>query len=222
MVNEIRTRRVLLAATCFVGIVCSGCEAELPPATARVPALAAPAPGQGSVVFVRPESQCDRSDYTILADDQGNFVGNVGPGTRIAQSVSPGTHIFYSWSSYDLRVEKEPNFNAAGAVRVTVAPSETRYVTVTMYRPHYECQEWPVVEMHAAHKPGELADVQSMVSSTKPVAVDRAAGQALLDAKPNLLQTNLDQGRWKLLKLDDQHAREERSKATQAEQDNSP
>jgi hypothetical protein len=222
MVNEGRTRSLLLAATCFAALVCGGCETELPPATVPVAALAAPAPGQGSIVFVRPESQCDRSDYTIIADEQGNFVGNVVPGTRIAQPVSPGTHVFYSWSSYDLRIEKEPNFNTAGAVRVTVAPSETRYVSLTIFRSHYDCTDWPIIEMHAARKPGELADVQSMVASTKPVGVDRAAGQALLDAKPNLLQTNLDHGRWKLARLDDQHAREERSKATQAEQDNSP
>jgi hypothetical protein len=222
MLNETRTRSVLLAATCFAALFCGGCETELPPATAPVAALAAPAPGQGSIVFVRPESQCDRSDYTIVADEQGNFVGNIGPGTRIAHPVTPGTHVFYSWSSYDLRIEKEPNFNTTGAVRVTVAPSETRYVTLLMYRPHYECQDWPVLEMNAARRPGELVDVQGMVASTKPVGVDRAAGQALLDAKPNLLHTNLDHGRWKLLRLDDQNAREERTKATQAEQDNSP
>ena len=185
-------------------------------------ALAAPAPGQGSVVFVRPTSQCDRADYTVLADDQGNFVGYVVPGTRIAYPVSPGTHVFYSWTASISVSIDSPNFNAAGAVRVNVAPSETRYVTLSVYRAHYDCTSWPVVEMTAAHTPGQLADVQSRVASTKPVAVDRAAGQAALDAKPDLLQTNLEQGRLKLSRLDDARVREERRVAIEAETAKSP
>jgi hypothetical protein len=216
MVHLIRSTWAVLAATCFVGLL-GGCERELPPATALGgPVVPTPAPGQGAVVCIRPTSACDESDYSVVVDERGRFVGNVDPGTRVDVSVSPGSHAFYSWSSLDLRMEVLTSFNAAAAVRVDVVPSETQFVTLNVIgAPH--CLPWPIVEMTAARTPGALANAKDLLASTKPVIADRVAGQAALDAKPNLLQTNIELARFKLQQLEEAQAHDDRRAAIAAE-----
>jgi hypothetical protein len=181
----------------------------------RAAFLSAPQPGDASVVFVRPESSCDGGDYSIVVDDHGRFVGNVAPGTRVSVPVRPGTHIFYAWSSLDLRVEKEPNFNPVAAVRVNAVPSQTEYVSLTDSRHHFECNAWMSVEM----TPQDVlsSDLAGWLNSSKAVVADRGAGQAALNARPALLQTDLELGQAKLQRLDELHAREERRRALTAE-----
>jgi len=181
----------------------------------RTVVLAGPQGNDASVVFVRPESSCDKGDYSIVVDDHGRFVGNVAPGTQVAIPVKPGTHTFYAWSSLDLRVEREPSFNSVAAARVNAVASQTAYVTLTVSRPHFECFDWAWVEMTTRDLLS--TDLQTWIHTTRPVVADRAAGQAALNARPALLQTDLELGQAKLQRLDDLAAREERRQALAAE-----
>jgi hypothetical protein len=64
---------------------------------------------------------------------------------------------------------------------------------------------------------GGVDEIDSVLRRTRPVAADRAAGQALLDAKPAVLQSYLELGRWKMQHLDDVDAHKEREDALRAE-----
>jgi hypothetical protein len=220
MVHVNRSIGIGLAALHFAGlasfaVLLGGCDAALPPATSPTAALATPGGDQSSVVFIMPNTRCDGLGYYIVADESGNFVGNLAFGTRVAATVSPGMHVFYAWSSLDLRYEVIPSWNASAATRVTLARGETQYVTI-MPSLYPNCQVWPIMEMTAI-KDGRDPDVLSMISNTKPVAADLAAGQSELNAKPALFQTNLELGKWKLRRLEVDEARRERRDAIAAE-----
>ena len=47
---------------------------------------------------------------TVFVDEQGHFVGNLTPGTRLAFPLAPGKHTFFHWSSTldQVRVEQLP------------------------------------------------------------------------------------------------------------------
>jgi len=207
---------VVLFAT--ASAVLAGCTHELPPATTVAASLPGPSGSDGSVVFVRPVSQCDTSGYTIVADENGRFVGNVEPGTQISASVTPGTHVFYAWSSLDLRVEAVPAFNTVAATRVDVSPSQTQYVAIIVNRPTYNCLDWAIVNLRAVGQHDHYWDeLQGALHSAQPMNVDTAAGQAILDAKPALLREYLGLGRTKMERLDEQRARDTQRRAVRLE-----
>jgi urease beta subunit len=214
MIHQERCKRFVLAASCFVGLL-GGCAVTMPPAMAPASELPAPAAGQGSVVFVQPETPCDGLGFSVVVDDHGRFVGNVASGTRVAVAVRPGTHVFYSWSVLDLRFERDQNINMSAATRVRVGPSETKYVGIGPLLGRRQCLDLPVMEMTELTP----AQVDGALQATQPVVADRAAGQADLDSKPFLLRTNLELGRWKLERLDDIKAHEIRRASLVAEGD---
>jgi hypothetical protein len=198
--------------------VLAGCNHELPPATTIAASLPGPAGNDGSVVFVRPSSPCDTSGYSIVVDEHGRFVGNVDPGTQIAASVAPGPHVFYAWSSLDLRVEAVPAFNTVAAARVEVAPGQTQHVALIVNRPTYNCLDWAVVDLRVIGQSDAYWDeLQEALHTAQPVNVDVPAGQATLDAKPALLREYLEMGHTKLVHLEELHAREAQRRAVRAE-----
>jgi hypothetical protein len=223
MVYVNRSMGTALAALHLVALVgltglLAGCEDPLPPATSPTAALAAPVGDQGSVVFVMPHTKCDGLGYYVIADEDGHFIGNIAFGTRLAVSVRPGAHAYYSWSSLDLRYSVNQNWNPQAAVRVTVGRAETQYVTI-MPSLYPNCQVWPLMEMSSdsSRRKKDFADLQAMLADTKPVVADVAAGQAELDSKPAFFQTNLELGAWKLYRIELEDARRERREAIAAE-----
>jgi hypothetical protein len=195
-----------------------GCRHELPPATVEAAALPPPAPGEGSVVFVRPRSSCDESDYTVIVNDQGRFVGNLAPGTLLSVSAAPGVHVFYAWSSLDQRIEKEPNFNPVSAVRVLVngGGRESQVVGLFSAKPHFDCAGSNVFMTHLGTE-FTSSEAHELVRQNQPVTADLASGQAALDAHPALLHTYLELGETKLRRNEEMHAREARRIAVHEE-----
>src|SRR5512140_2863654 len=173
----------------------AACGTTVPPAMAPASgAEPAPDAAQGTVVFVRPRSGCDTSDYSVVADDHGQFVANVAPGTQVAVTLAPGPYVFYAWSSRNVRFEKEPNFNPVAATRVQAAAGQTRVVALRVVTREgaasNRCYPYaPVAMRHVApgEGAGELASAQRMVS-------DRAAGQAELDKDAAALKEHLELG----------------------------
>jgi hypothetical protein len=188
-------------------LLAAGCTHELPPATTPVAALPSPNPSEGTVLFVRPRHACDSSDYAIVSDDQGHFVGNVAAGTQLASHVSAGPHVFFAWSDRDLRFAKEPNFNPVAATRVEARAGETSYVLVSPRQRQgagSRCYRYSYVTMrHVRRGDDEAETLQDWLRTTQPVVADHAEGQRLLDADPALLRANLDYGRARLARMEE-------------------
>jgi hypothetical protein len=191
-----------IAVAAALALLLPGCGREIPPAMTLATSATPVDPGAATVVFVRPLSPCDTSDYSIVADEAGHFVGNVAPGTQLAVPVSPGPHVYYAWSNRDLRVAREPNFNPVGAARVNARASEARYVALvvrTREASTSRCWRWAIVDLRSVPRDGPFADeVLSWTRSTKLLTADQASGQATLDADPLLLQSNLELGSRKM------------------------
>jgi hypothetical protein len=197
-----------------------GCEREVPPAMAPAATLPPLSPGNASVVFVRPTSPCDTSDYSIIVDERGRFVGSTSPGSRAAVSVAPGTHVFYSWSNSDLRIDGLPEFNPVAAVRVSASAEAPSYIGLIVRERQStvtRCDRYAVVDMFSV-RPGRRFwdELPEWLSSTKPLVADYREGQALLNANPAMLQSDLELGRAKLALLDDLWARQSRQDAERA------
>jgi hypothetical protein len=191
-----------------------GCSHELPPAMAPTAATSQTVPDhEATIVMVRPESRCDTADYSIVVDDRGQFIGNLGPGTQLTVAMSPGTHVFYAWSNRDLRFEAHPEFNPVAAIRVNVAPLQTYHVALIVHESTATsrgCNRYAFVDMVPVRANGPYCeDLQGWLKSTKPLAADGQAGQAMLAANSAMTQSYLDLGRAKLQQLDERRARRE-------------
>jgi hypothetical protein len=200
-------------------VVCAGCARELPPSMSL--AAAVPAPPDASLVFVRPISPCDASDYTVVVDSEGHFVGNLGPGMQLAVPAAEGTHVYYAWSSHDFRVEREPNFNPVSAVRLNVRPGGPQYVTlIVKTRTAYvsRCEPWAIVDLHPVAPSGPRHDeAEQWVREGRWVSPDLRAGQASLDATPAKITSFLELGREKMRGMDEDRLRALRQRSERAE-----
>jgi hypothetical protein len=181
-----------------------------PAASAAVPS-ATP-----TVVFVRPESPCDTSDYSVVVDERGRFIGNVAAGTQVVVPVSPGRHVFYSWSDRDLRFDKLPEFNPVAATRVDAVGTETHYVALLVESRGSvvsRCYPYAVVSMQPV-TPGD--ELQEWLQSTQLLVPNQEAGQLALRSNSALLQTHLELGRAKLDQIDYATAKKARRDAERA------
>jgi len=79
------------------------------------------------------------------------------------------------------------------------------------------CDRYGVVDMVGVG-PGQRFwdDFQEWLSSTKPLVADYALGQALLDANPAMLQSDIELGRAKLARYDEIRARQKRQDVERA------
>jgi hypothetical protein len=183
---------------------------------------ATPEPANDSaVVFVRPHTPCDTSDYSIIVDEHGRFVGNLTPGTKMTVPVSPGNHVFYAWGDRDVRFARGPNSNPVTAVRVQLRASETEYVALEVETVDEatvtRCWPYAVVAMHRLDSSGARSeDLHHWLDSSKLLAADRDAGQSALDRNPALLQSHLELGQAKLMSLEEASARKARRDAERA------
>jgi hypothetical protein len=195
-------------------VLLAGCADQLPPAMTQTSSLAGGASG-ASVVFVRPSSACDTDDYEVLVDSHGRFLGNLPPSSHMTVAVAPGPHVFYAWSSRDLRYPQEPGFNAVSAVRMNVTSAEPQYIALlTEKRELLRCNEYALVDLVPVGQRDELwSDVQNWLGTTRPLMANRVTGQAGLDAKPAHLQSYLELGWAKLVRKETLEAREERREA---------
>jgi hypothetical protein len=215
---------LILSAVFTVGALLAGAGAlsgchrgELPPATTLAVSSPATGPGESAIVFMRPPSPCDESDYTVVVDDEGHFVGNIAPGTRVQLSVTPGVHTFFAWSSLDQRVEYQPAYLPVAAVRVNATGPQTDYVALLIHKIQHECRT-SVADMEVVGNDADtLADVQQWLAATTAVQPDRRSGQAALDSKSALLGAYLDMGHAKLRLIEQGRLQDERYNAIRAE-----
>jgi hypothetical protein len=188
--------------------------------TVATPATA-PRAGGPAVVLVRPASICDTNDYSVVVDEQGHFVANVPPGTRVVVGVSAGTHVFYAWDDVDLLVDREPNFNPVAAVRVTAGEAKTEYVALIVPMNGSDCvsssgRTW--VEMTVVRPGDDLArELPVWLGATKEIVADGRMGQAELISHPAHLETYLELGARKLRQIEEGAAHRESVKARDAE-----
>jgi hypothetical protein len=199
-------------------VLLAGCADKLPPAMTQASSFGG-APSGPTIVFVRPSSACDTNDYEVLVDGHGRFLGNLPPSSHTAVAVAPGPHVFYAWSSRDLRYPQEPGFNAVSAIRVNVTAREPQYIALlTEKRESLRCNEYALVDLLPVGEHDALwGDVQDWLGTTKPLLSNRLTGQADLDAKPAHLQSYLELGWAKLVRTESLGAREERREAEREE-----
>lgn len=204
-----------------MAVLIAACGRDVPPAMSPAAALPSPGAGQASVVFVRPSTACDTSEYSIVVDEGGHFVGNVAPGTQTAVPVTPGVHVYYSWSNVDLRSEKDPAFNPVAATRVNALASETQYVALVVQMRGdsgvTRCNSRSFVSMQRVAPHQEAwEDLQESLHGAQPLVPDQGAGQLALNTNPALLQTHLELGQSKLRAMDNYWAHKTRRDAERA------
>jgi hypothetical protein len=206
-----------------VAFLATACERALPPAMTVADAAAQAAPAASRVVFVRPTDPCDGSDYSIVVDGRGRFVGHVAPGTQVVAEVAPGPHVFFSWSSIDLRDDLYPQFNPVSAVRVNASPESTRYVALVVRQRGStvtRCGRYAETDLVPIRLDDSLShDLIGSLSSIQLLAADASRGQAMLDSNPARLQSHLELGRAKLVLLDYYRADHRRRAAEKAAED---
>lgn len=185
-----------------------GCATPLPPpAMAPAGASQRAAPEATRVVFVRPDSPCDAGDYSTIVDASGRFVANLSPGARVAAPTTPGTHVFYAWSSIDLRFEGQAQgFNPVAAVRVDAVPGTTSYVAILVTERGStvtRCDPYPLADLVAVTVGGpRWSDLEGWLSSTKALVAEPGPGQLWLDSNPAKRDSAMDLGRARLTELD--------------------
>jgi len=168
---------------------------RIPPAMTLAASVPPPAAGSASVVLVRPSQACDSGDYAVVVDERGRFVGNVGPGTRLAVEVSPGSQIFYAWNHIQWVRRSNPIW-PTGAARLNLTKGQTRYLLLD------GCTGTTTLLNVVAQGDALWGDLQDGLRSTKPIVADRAAGQALLEQRPAELRRRLEVARRQLVELD--------------------
>jgi hypothetical protein len=188
-------------------IILAGCAEALPPATSAATAPPTSAADEAIVTFVRPVSTCDTGEYAVVVDGHGHFIANVASGTHVSVPLRPGMRTLYAWSNVDFHIDKEPAFSPVSALRFPILEGQENFVALEVYAP---CMTRSTFTMRPAPGAGGQAELQSMIADTQLVAVDRAAGQVALEAKPVHLQQHLEQGAISLRKSQynaDQRAR---------------
>ncbi len=164
---------------------------------------------------------CDVGDYSVIVDAHGHFVGQLAPGTGVVATVAPGEHVFFGWSSIDLRDGRCPQLNPVAAVRVNTAVASTSCVALIVRQRGStltRCDRHAAIDMLVV---GEASPVLENASDdpTRLLPPDYVLGQAMLDAHPAMLRSYTELGRAKLILLD-YYRDEERRRAAECASEN--
>ncbi len=178
-----RSRHFVRAAALTALLAGAGCSSAVVPAMNK--AEGPPASGGAelaTVVFVRPDSACDTSDYPTIFDEGEHFVGNAAPSSSFAVHVPPGDHLFVAMPNVDQRLDKYPDFKPVGVVRVNVRAGEVATVAVTIpggARLRCPKHVWFVLDRRAPSDD----EVRHWLSTSQRFEPDAARGEADLQAK---------------------------------------
>jgi hypothetical protein len=158
-------------------------------------------PGEARIVFVRPPSSCDTSDYPKIVDENGRFIANAGQNTSFVVTVPPGRHTFYAWPRDDLRMAKYPGYNPVAALQVdTVAGELSRVAILILKGPSLSCRpRAPAYEL-ASYDASDAARAkfESWRRDATPMVADVEAGERDLWQRPDLVCDYLEAGRRRL------------------------
>jgi hypothetical protein len=196
--------KTITVMSLFFVVACGSADppaVRAPSAAGSAPAktTAPPAAGMGRIVLLRPESQCDTIAYPIIVDENAHFVGQISQNSQATIDMPAGDHTLFAWPSIDARVEKYPNFDPVGVVALHVKAGDTRYVEIVIpQRVSAQSQCWRITTFALRHIRANDTDLQEWLATTKPIAIDRAAGEAELARDPALVQTHMASGRREL------------------------
>jgi hypothetical protein len=186
-------------------LMLAGCASADPPAV-HAPSSTNPsapstsatlAAGMARVVLIRPESQCDSSAYPIIVDENAHFVGEISQNSQASVDMPPGDHTLFAWPSVDARVEKYSDFDPVGVVTLHLKAGDTRYVEVIIPQ-RLAAQCWHITTFGLRRIAATDSDLRDWLATTKPIAIDRAVGEAELARDPALVQTHIASGRREL------------------------
>ena len=177
----------------------AGCSVPCIPA--MHPADGAPRPagaGEASVVFVRPPSSCDTSDYPTIVDENGRFVGNAGSNASFVVRVPAGRHTFYAWPNIDFRAARYPDYDPVGAIVVdATAGGISRVAIVVPKGPSLRCGA--TFELVAGgESDGARAEFEAWRHDATLVQPDTDAGDDDLRRNAPLVCAHLEAGRRRL------------------------
>jgi hypothetical protein len=204
------TPLALTLAVASFSLAFIGCVDALPVGTTATNALPTPSASESFVTFVRPASSCDTGEYFIVVDEQGRFAGKSASGTQFSVPVVPGRHVFYAWSNVDFHLDLNPGIRHVAATTVNATAGTNEYVEMEVESP---CRGNTVRFAMRAIGPSNAerwGELQKWLGSTQPVTVDRAEGQAELEAHPAHLQRNLEVGHESLGRSTEVRGREDR------------
>ncbi len=193
-------------------IACAGCGGVAPIAMHRVEAVRAdPQPGEGVVVFVRPADPCARGGSFTIVDEHGEYVGEAATESQFAVAVPEGDHSFYSWDPYgEVRLQRAPDTNQVGAIRVHVEGHHPAFVLVTTeggaFAVRKSCGDYRWVQLRQVGR--NDAELDDWLRETKPYAPEHDKGQRWLDANAAETKRHVELGAKKL------EQREERAKSS--------
>jgi hypothetical protein len=196
------------------------------------------APHQATVVFLWPETSCDPGGYYTLVTREGRFVGNVAAGTQLRAELPAGETTIVGWNEVQEEIGGPGNGSTIPVLRGRLAEGRTYYVQMLFG----EWDErgprdawWGLVgrgpRMRACLRIGPEGTTSAMerlvpssrdwreiprwLAKLEPIAPERGAGQAWVDAQGDALRRHIVQGeeRYEGLKPD------AREMATVAESD---
>ncbi len=151
------------------------------------------------VVLIRPESQCDSSVYPIIVDENGHFVGQISQNSQASIEMPPGEHTLFAWPSVDARVEKYPDWDPVGVVAMQLQAGQTSYVEVRIPGKRGRASDcWHITTFGLRHIAATDPDLAGWLTTTKPITIDRAVGEAELARDPAIVQTHIASGRREL------------------------
>ena len=200
-----------LRASAACAFLTSACAPSLPPFSAPA-SLSSTQPraeaGAASVVFLWPSLGCDPGGYYTLATTGGAFLGNISAGTQLRVQLPSGEHTIVGWNTLQEDALGEWREEPVPVLRATIAAGRTYYVRLGF-------GEWerqgPPVPFKPAQSPLRCIMPGMVMSSALltmtpaspfwrelpawtarlPMAVpDRAAGQAWLDARGDVLEAH--------------------------------
>lgn len=153
------------------------------------------APPPGTIVFVRPPSPCDTTDHARIVDAEGHFIGALGSGTWFSVANVPGEQTFYVWPGLDLRLQKYPEFQPVGAIKVRAGEDRVTYVGVRVSERH-ERQCWKYAVFHFTRP--DAAEAEHWMGAAHELVPDRAEGDALLARDADVSRAYMEMSRARL------------------------
>jgi hypothetical protein len=159
------------------------------------------APGEASVVFVRPPSSCDTVESPRVVDENGHFVGNAGSNTTFVARVPAGRHAFYVWPHQDPRTPRYLTQNQVDALVVDAAAGGVAHVAILIPKgPSLRCARGapPYELVSQDESDASRAEFESWRRDATPMQADAEAGEHDLQRDPALVCANIEEGRRRL------------------------
>jgi hypothetical protein len=187
------------------------CAAYHPPFTAASRAGVPADPRMATVVFLWPATSCDPAGYFTLATSTGRFVGNVSPGKQLRAELPAGEYLLVGWNDVMEGASGTVSVATVPVLHATIMEGRTYFVRMafgewdeTGPRQRVTFQRGSINSANRCLALGPAESTTSAMVAVTPASgswaelpgwteelevtvADRAAGQAWLDATPEVL-----------------------------------